>query len=43
MAKHHKLRAVIRHEYLTIIKQPSFWISLIAVPLVIAIILLSIF
>lgn len=38
MAKNHKLRAVVRHEYLTIIKQPSFWISLIAVPLLLAII-----
>lgn len=38
MARNHKLRAVVRHEYLTIVKQPSFWISLIAVPLIIAII-----
>src|SRR5687768_8207788 len=27
-----KLRSVIRHEYLTIVKQPSFWIVLIAIP-----------
>lgn len=38
MFKDRKLRAVVRHEYLTIVKQPSFWISLIAVPLLIAII-----
>ncbi len=31
-----KLRAVVRHEYLTIVKQPSFWISLISVPLIFA-------
>lgn len=31
-----KLRSVIRHEYLTIVKQPSFWIVLIAIPLLIA-------
>jgi len=31
-----KLRSVIRHEYLTIIKQPSFWIIMIAIPLIIA-------
>ena len=36
----HKLRAVIRHEYTTIIKQPSFWISLVFVPLLIAVITL---
>ena len=30
-----KLRAVIRHEYLTIVKQPSFWIVMVAIPLVI--------
>jgi ABC-type Na+ efflux pump permease subunit len=40
MAKNHKLRAVVRHEYLTIIKQPSFWISLIFVPALIGIIML---
>ncbi len=38
--KNSKLRAVVRHEYLTIIKQPSFWISLIAIPLLMAIIIL---
>ena len=27
-----KLRSVIRHEYLTIVKQPSFWIVMIAIP-----------
>lgn len=31
-----KLRSVIRHEYLTIIKQPSFWIVMIAIPAIIA-------
>jgi len=40
MAKNHKLRAVIRHEYTTIVKQPSFWISLIFVPLLMAAIVL---
>lgn len=40
MSKNRKLRAVIRHEFLTIIKQPSFWLSLIAFPLVAGIILL---
>ncbi|HEX8390689.1 MAG TPA: ABC transporter permease [Candidatus Saccharimonadales bacterium] len=40
MSKNHKLRAVVRHEYTTIIKQPSFWISLIFVPILIAIITL---
>lgn len=35
-----KLRAVIRHEYLTIVKQPSFWIVMIAIPAVIAAIFL---
>jgi ABC-2 type transport system permease protein len=29
-----KLAAVIRHEFLTIIRQPSFWISLFAIPLI---------
>ena len=28
-----KLRTVVRHEYLTIVKQPSFWIIMIAIPL----------
>lgn len=27
-----KLRTVIRHEYLTIVRQPSFWIVMIALP-----------
>lgn len=31
-----KLRSVIRHEYLTIVKQPSFWIVMIAIPTLIA-------
>ena len=31
-----KLRSVIRHEYLTIVKQPSFWIIMIAIPVIIA-------
>lgn len=31
-----KLRSVIRHEYLTIVKQPSFWIVMIAIPALIA-------
>lgn len=30
-----KLRSVIRHEYLTIVKQPSFWITMIAIPVAI--------
>lgn len=39
-----KLRSVIRHEYLTIVKQPSFWIVMIAIPALIgAIIGLSYF
>lgn len=39
-----KLQSVIRHEYLTIIKQPSFWIVMIAIPALIgAIIGLSYF
>ncbi len=33
-----KLRSVIRHEYLTIVKQPSFWIVMIAIPAIIALI-----
>lgn len=35
-----KLRAVIRHEFLTIIRQPSFWIMLVALPLIIAAVVL---
>lgn len=34
-----KLRSVIRHEYLTIIRQPSFWIAMVAIPLLIAVII----
>lgn len=33
-----KLRTVIRHEYLTIVKQPSFWIVMVAMPLFIGMI-----
>lgn len=33
-----KLRSVIRHEYLTIVKQPSFWAMMIAIPLIIAVV-----
>lgn len=33
-----KLSSVVRHEYTTIIKQPSFWISMIAIPVLIGII-----
>lgn len=40
MKLHHKLKAVIRHEFLTIVKQPSFWISLIAVPLITGVVIL---
>lgn len=38
MSMNHKLLAVIRHEFMTIIKQPSFWISLFAMPLLIGLI-----
>lgn len=38
MFSNRKLRAVVRHEYLTIVKQPSFWIALISMPLLIALI-----
>lgn len=31
-----KLRSVIRHEYTTIVKQPSFWIMMTAIPVLIA-------
>lgn len=34
-----KLRSVIRHEYLTIIKQPSFWALMVAIPLIIGVII----
>ncbi len=40
MIKNRKLRSVVRHEFLTIIRQPSFWISLIALPLLIGVIIL---
>lgn len=40
MIKNRKLRSVVRHEFLTIIRQPSFWISLIALPLLIGVIVL---
>ena len=33
-----KLQSVIRHEYLTIVKQPSFWIVITAIPLLIAVV-----
>ncbi len=31
-----KLKPVIRHEYLTIVKQPTFWLAMIAIPAVFA-------
>ncbi|HEY1085111.1 MAG TPA: ABC transporter permease [Candidatus Saccharimonadales bacterium] len=34
-----KLRTVIRHEYLTIVRQPAFWIMMLAIPLIIVIVL----
>jgi len=34
-----KLRSVIRHEYLTIIRQPSFWIVMVSMPLIIGVII----
>jgi ABC-2 type transport system permease protein len=33
-----KLKSVIRHEYLTIVRQPSFWIVMIAIPVLIAVV-----
>ena len=33
-----KLQSVIRHEYLTIVRQPSFWIVMIAIPLLIGVV-----
>jgi len=33
-----KLRIVIKHEYMTIIKQPSFWIVMLAMPLIIGLV-----
>lgn len=38
-----KLRAVIRHEYTTIVKQPSFWIMMLALPVIIGVVSLLIF
>jgi len=40
MKLNHKLKAVIRHEFLTIVKQPSFWISLFAMPLIIGVVII---
>lgn len=40
MSRNHKLHSVIRHEFFTIIRQPSFWISLLAMPVLIGIIIL---
>jgi ABC-2 type transport system permease protein len=34
-----KLRSVIRHEYLTIIRQPSFWIVMTAIPLLVGVVI----
>lgn len=34
-----KLRTVIKHEYLTIVKQPSFWIVMLAIPLLIGVVI----
>lgn len=34
-----KLSSVVRHEYLTIVKQPSFWIAMIAIPVLIGIVI----
>lgn len=34
-----KLGIVIKHEYLTIVKQPSFWITMLAIPLMIGLVL----
>lgn len=38
-----KLRAVIRHEYTTIVKQPSFWIMMLALPVIFGVIFLMMF
>ena len=38
-----KLRSVIRHEYLTIVKQPSFWIVMVAIPAIIGLIMILTF
>lgn len=34
-----KLSSVVRHEYLTIVKQPSFWIAMVAIPSLIVVII----
>lgn len=34
-----KLRAVIRHEYLTIVRQPSFWVFMLLLPTLIVVIM----
>lgn len=34
-----RLSTVVRHEYKTIIKQPSFWIALVAIPLLIGVVM----
>lgn len=34
-----KLKTVIKHEYLTIVKQPSFWTIMLAIPLIVAVII----
>ena len=34
-----KLKTVIRHEYLTIVKQPSFWLTMILIPVLIGLII----
>lgn len=31
----HKFRAIIRHEYMTIVKQPSFWAIMIGIPVLV--------
>lgn len=38
-----KLRAVIRHEYTTIVKQPSFWIMMLALPIIMGVVFLMVF
>ncbi len=34
-----KLSSVVRHEYMTIVKQPSFWIAMIAIPVLIGVVI----
>jgi ABC-2 type transport system permease protein len=34
-----KLKTVIKHEYLTIVKQPSFWTIMLVIPLIVAVII----